>query len=207
MIADAPYRPGREAGSRALRFRTLLKSLLRRPKDPSMTSLRLAPRSDVTSIDLLMMKRALELAAQAAQMDEVPVGAVVYRGNKIISEGYNLRESSNDPVAHAELLAISRAGRALGEWRLSDCSLAVTLEPCPMCAGAMVNARLGRVIYGARDPKAGACHSLFRIPVDRRLNHEVEMIPDVLADECGRVLKEFFRRKRDARKSGRAKTA
>ena len=111
-------------------------------------------------------------------------------------------------MAHAELLAISRAGRALGEWRLSDCSLAVTLEPCPMCAGAMVNARLGRVIYGARDPKAGACHSLFRIPTDHRLNHAVMMIPDVLADECGQVLKDFFRRKREARKNGRpAKTA
>lgn len=173
-----------------------------------MADLRLAPGSEVTSIDLLMMKRALELAEQAAEMDEVPVGAVVYRGNKIIAEGYNLRESSSDPVSHAELLAISRAGRALGEWRLSDCSLAVTLEPCPMCAGAMVNARLGRVIYGARDPKAGACHTLFEIPVDRRLNHEVTMIPDVLADECAQVLKDFFRRKREAKKNGRrAKTA
>ena len=131
-------------------------------------SLRLsaASSSTVTSIDHAMMERALELAAKAAALDEVPVGAVIYRGNQIIAEGYNLREKSNDPVAHAELLAISRAGRKLGEWRLSDCSLAVTLEPCPMCAGAMVNARLGRVIYGASDPKAGACHSLYRIPKD-----------------------------------------
>ena len=152
-----------------------------------------------------MMERALELADQAAAMDEVPVGAVVYRGNKIIAEGYNLRESSSDPVAHAELLAISRAGRALGDWRLSNCSLAVTLEPCPMCAGALVNARLQRVLYGATDPKAGACETLYRIPTDERLNHEVELIPGVMADRCGEVLRAFFRRKREERK--RVRTA
>ena len=202
---------GPDRGFGKLRFRTLLQALRGKteesPKVSPMGNLKLAPGSDVTGIDLAMMRRALELAQQAAEMDEVPVGAVVYRGNKIIAEGYNLRESSNDPVAHAELLAISRAGRAPGEWRLTDCSLAVTLEPCPMCAGAMVNARLGRVIYGARDAKAGACHSLFDIPVDRRLNHEVTMIPDVLADECGQILKDFFRRKREAKKRDRAKTA
>jgi len=167
-----------------------------------MTRLHLAsePSRGVTSIDLAMMERAIELARQAAAMDEVPVGAVVYRGNRIIAEGYNLRESSSDPVAHAELLAISRAGRALGEWRLSDCSLAVTLEPCPMCAGAMVNARVGRVIYGASDPKAGACHSLYRIPTDARLNHEVTVIRGVLAERCGDLLRDFFRRKRESKK-------
>ena len=105
--------------------------------------------ASVTALDLRMMERALDLARQAASMGEVPVGAVIYRGTEIIAEGYNLREKSCDPVAHAELLAMSRAGRRLGEWRLNDCSLAVTLEPCPMCAGAMVNSRLGRVIYGA----------------------------------------------------------
>ena len=97
-----------------------------------------------------------------------------------------------------------RAGRALGEWRLSDCSLAVTLEPCPMCAGAMVNARLGRVIYGARDPKAGACHTLFKIPVDRRLNHEVTVIGGVMEQECGELLKSFFRERRRANRAKRA---
>ncbi|MBT8484834.1 MAG: nucleoside deaminase [Phycisphaerales bacterium] len=147
------------------------------------------------------MERALQLADQAAAMDEVPVGAVVYRGNKIISEGYNLRESSSDPVAHAELLAISRAGRSLGAWRLSGCSLAVTLEPCPMCAGAIVNARLDRVLYGATDPKAGACESLYHIPTDQRLNHEVEMITGVMEERCAEVLRAFFRRKRLAKKN------
>jgi tRNA(adenine34) deaminase len=171
-----------------------------------MTSLHLAsgPAREVTGIDVAMMERAIELAGQAAALDEVPVGAVVYRGNRIIAEGYNLRESSNDPVAHAELLAISRAGRALGEWRLTDCSLAVTLEPCPMCAGAMVNARVSRVIYGASDPKAGACDTLYRIPTDKRLNHEVTVISGLLADRCADLLRDFFRAKREDRKRTQA---
>lgn len=154
------------------------------------------PPTVVSDLDLAMMDRAMELARQAASMQEVPVGAVVYRGEQIIAEGFNLRERSTDPVAHAELLAISRAGRRLGEWRLSDCSLAVTLEPCPMCAGAMVNSRLGRVLYGAYDPKAGACHSLYHIPTDRRLNHSVSVLGGVKAEECGQLLKDFFRRRR-----------
>ncbi|MHC5003219.1 MAG: nucleoside deaminase, partial [Planctomycetota bacterium] len=137
-----------------------------------MSSLRLRreDHDQVSSIDLAMMRRALELAQVAAAAGEVPVGAVVYRGERIIAEAANNREATKDPVGHAELLAISKAGQALREWRLTDCSLAVTLEPCPMCAGALVNARLGRLIYGATDPKAGACHTLFRIPTDRRLN-------------------------------------
>jgi tRNA(adenine34) deaminase len=163
-----------------------------------MSQLRLAQtvHPDVTEIDIAMMERAIVLASKAAAMDEVPVGAVIYRHDRIIAEAHNLREKSKDPVAHAELLAISRAGRALGEWRLSDCSMAVTLEPCPMCAGAMVNARLGRVIYGANDPKAGACRTLYQIPTDRRLNHEVQVIGGVLADRCAKLLKDFFQRKR-----------
>ncbi|MEM7229735.1 MAG: tRNA adenosine(34) deaminase TadA [Planctomycetota bacterium] len=160
--------------------------------------------ADVTDLDRKMMKRAMTLARQAAAQGEVPVGAVVYRGEEIIAEGFNLREESSDPVAHAELLALSRAGRKLGEWRLNDCTLAVTLEPCPMCAGAMVNARLGRVIYGAKDPKAGACDSLFGIPTDDRLNHRVEVIGGVMAEPCGQLLKDFFRARRKAKKQERA---
>jgi tRNA(adenine34) deaminase len=156
--------------------------------------------SQITSVDLAMMRRALELARQAALEGEVPVGAVVYSGEEIIAEGYNLREASCDPVAHAELLAISRAGKARADWRLNDCSLAVTLEPCPMCAGAMVNARLGRVIYGAHDPKAGACCSLYTIPTDARLNHAVTVIPGVMADISGQLLRDFFRARRDQKK-------
>jgi tRNA(adenine34) deaminase len=170
-----------------------------------MSTLRLVgtPQGEVTPIDLAMMERAIELAHKAAEIDEVPVGAVIYRGNRIIAEGYNLRESSKDPVAHAELLAMSRAGRALKEWRLTDCSLVVTLEPCPMCAGAMVNARLGRVLYGAADPKAGACHTLYKIPTDCRLNHEVKVIRGVMAERCGQVLKDFFLKKREEKKAAR----
>jgi tRNA(adenine34) deaminase len=164
-----------------------------------MSRLQLARSSHpgVTADDIAMMERAIVLAKKAAALDEVPVGAVVYRGREIIAEGYNLREKTQDPVAHAELLAISEAGRKLGEWRLNDCTLAVTLEPCPMCAGAMVNARLGRVIYGASDPKAGACRTLFHIPNDKRLNHDVKVIPGVLADRCAQLLKDFFKAKRE----------
>jgi tRNA(adenine34) deaminase len=164
---------------------------------------RRAGRSDVTSIDLQMMKRAIELGRAAAQRGEVPIGAVVYRGTEIIAEGSNNREATSDPVGHAELLAVSEAGRRLKEWRLNDCSLAVTLEPCPMCAGAMVNARVGRVIYGATDPKAGACDTMFHIPTDKRLNHACEVIGGVLADECADLLREFFRNRRKANKAKR----
>jgi tRNA(adenine34) deaminase len=154
------------------------------------------PHPGVTELDIAMMRRALRLAEQAAAMGEVPIGAVVYRGDRVIAEAFNLRESVSDPTGHAELLAIRKAGQVLGEWRLNDCSLAVTLEPCPMCAGGLVNARLGRLIYGAADPKAGACETLYEIPVDNRLNHRVSMHGGVLADECRRQLREFFQRRR-----------
>jgi tRNA(adenine34) deaminase len=153
------------------------------------------PRN-VSEIDLAMMRRAIALADKAAAAGEVPVGAVVYRDGKVLAEAFNLRESENDPTAHAELIAMRMAGEALGQWRLTDCSLAVTLEPCPMCAGAMVNARLKRVIYGCADPKAGACHTLFRIPSDARLNHRVEMTGGVLASQCKHQLQAFFRQRR-----------
>lgn len=170
-----------------------------------MGTLRLVGRlhPDVTDVDLSMMRRAISLARRAAMMGEVPVGAVVYRGNEIIAEAANNRETTRDPVGHAELLAMSLAGQKLGTWRLNDCSLAVTLEPCPMCAGAMVNARLGRLIYGVTDPKAGACHTLFEIPTDRRLNHTVHMQGGVLADECRRLLQDFFRARRQQNRSAR----
>ena len=170
-----------------------------------MTALHLPARRfvNVTEVDLRMMRRAIELGESAAASDEVPVGAVIYRGNEIIAEAANNREASRDPVGHAELLAISEAGRKLGEWRLSDCTLAVTLEPCPMCAGALVNARVGRLIYGATDPKAGACNTLYRIPTDTRLNHKVEVIGGVMADECERLLNNFFRPRRDEKKQKR----
>ncbi len=164
-------------------------------------------RCTASEIDLAMMRRALQLAAQAAAMDEVPVGAVVYRGDEIVGEAFNTRESSFDPTAHAELLALRKAGQRLGKWRLSDCSLIVTLEPCPMCAGGLINARIGRLIYGARDPKSGACHSLYRIPTDSRLNHRVEVTAGVMEAECAEALRAFFRRRREQNRAIRTDAA
>lgn len=155
-----------------------------------------------TDLDRAMMARALGLARDAALMGEVPVGAVVYRtpDATVLGEGYNRRESDRDPAAHAELLAIVRAARALGDWRLSGCSLAVTLEPCVMCAGLIVNARVDRVIYGTDDPKAGACRSLYSIPLDSRLNHRPLVIGGVASDEASLLLRGFFRGLRASRK-------
>ncbi|HVU62830.1 MAG TPA: tRNA adenosine(34) deaminase TadA [Phycisphaerales bacterium] len=151
-----------------------------------------------TQTDLAMMRRALALATQAAAMGEIPVGAVVYEtatGN-VLGEGANLRHTQRDPSAHAELIAIRKAAGAIGDWRLNACTLVVTLEPCPMCAGLIVNARIGRLVYGCADPKAGACDSLFRLTADARLNHRVEPIGGVMAAESGELLREFFRERR-----------
>jgi tRNA(adenine34) deaminase len=150
------------------------------------------PGVEATPTDLAMMRRAIDLAAAAAAAGEVPVAAVVYQGERVLAEAANNRQATADPTGHAEIAALRGAGRALGHWHLDDCSLAVTLEPCPMCAGAVVNARLGRLIYGADDPKAGACTTLYRIPTDRRLNHQVAVTGGVLADECARLLSDFF---------------
>ncbi|WP_406457368.1 nucleoside deaminase [Streptomyces sp. NBC_01622] len=159
------------------------------------------------------MRLALDEAGQAALGGDVPVGAVVLSpdGTTVLATGHNEREATGDPTAHAEVLAIRRAaaalrdsaarstsgkgggGRRVGEWRLSGCTLVVTLEPCTMCAGALVQSRIDRVVYGARDEKAGAAGSLFDVVRDRRLNHRPEVIGDVLADECAHVLTEFFR--------------
>jgi tRNA(adenine34) deaminase len=155
----------------------------------------------VTEIDLRMMERAIVVARAAAAIGEVPVGAVVYRGDEVIAEAGNTREGERDPCGHAELLAIRIAARKLGEWRLNDCSLAVTLEPCPMCAGAIVNARVGRVLYGATDPKAGACETLYRITSDERLNHRPAIFAGVHGERCAELLREFFRRLRAERRA------
>lgn len=144
------------------------------------------------------MLRAISLAKEAADIGEAPIGAVVYETatGKILGEGFNRREIDHDPAAHAELLAIRVAAKSIGDWRLNHCTLVVTLEPCPMCAGLIVNARLGRLVYGCRDPKAGATDSLFQLTNDPRLNHRVEPIGGLLADECSALLREFFQRLR-----------
>ena len=141
------------------------------------------------------MRLALDEAGAAARGGDVPVGAVVLSpdGTTVLATGHNEREATGDPTAHAEVLAIRRAAAHLGEWRLSGCTLVVTLEPCTMCAGALVQSRVDRVVYGARDEKAGAAGSLFDVVRDRRLNHRPEVIGGVLADECAHLLTEFFR--------------
>jgi tRNA(adenine34) deaminase len=147
-----------------------------------------------------MMRHALTLAEEARRCGEVPVGALVVRAGRVVSQAFNLRETLRDPTAHAERLALSWAGRTLGSWRLDDCVLYVTLEPCAMCAGAIVLARIARLVYGAADPKAGAVASLHGLVTDPRLNHRVQVSSGVLAAECGEILTEFFQERRRFRK-------
>ena len=142
------------------------------------------------------MRAALQLARQAFDEGEVPIGAVIVHEGRIIGEGYNQRESLKDPTAHAEMIAITQAAQSLESWRLLDCTIYVTHEPCPMCAGAIVLARIPTVIYGTTDPKAGACHSLFQITDDARLNHRAAVLGGVLQPECKALLQEFFAQQR-----------
>ena len=153
------------------------------------------------SVDKEFMREAIMRAHQAAECGEVPVGAVVVHQGEIIAEGFNRRESWQDPTAHAELIAVRRAAEKIGSWRLCECTVYVTLEPCPMCAGMLVNARVPRLVYGARDPKAGAIRSLYAIGEDPRLNHALDVQEGVLGDECGELLTEFFRSIRLAKKA------
>jgi tRNA(adenine34) deaminase len=139
-----------------------------------------------------LMRKSLEQARIAFDENEVPVGAIVVHNDRIIGAAHNQRELLKDPTAHAEMIAITQAADALGSWRLIDCFLYVTLEPCPMCAGAIVQARISTVIYGTTDPKAGACHSLYQITADSRLNHQATVIGGVLKEECKAILQEFF---------------
>ena len=148
--------------------------------------------------DEVAMERAIAEAWRALAHDDVPVGAVVVRDGEVIAARHNERELTGDPTAHAEILAVRDAASAVGHWRLDDCTLVVTLEPCPMCAGAMVNARVGRLVFGAADPKAGAVGSLMNLVADPRLNHRIPVTSGVLAGEAGRLLVEFFAARRGA---------
>lgn len=159
----------------------------------------LCPMSETS--DDVFMQRALQLARRAREEGEVPVGALLVRHGEVIGEGWNRPIGTHDPTAHAEIQALRAAGEALGNYRLPDTTLYVTLEPCPMCAGAIVHARVGRVVYGATDPRAGAAGSVFDLlPSDARFNHRTGCEGGVLADEAGRMLREFFR---ERRKQGR----
>ncbi len=142
------------------------------------------------------MKLALDEAELAVREDEVPVGAVIVHRDRVVASAHNQREQLRDPTAHAEMVAITQAAEALGSWRLDGCTLYVTLEPCPMCAGAILQARIATVVYGATDPKAGAVHTLYHLLDDARLNHRAEVVGGVLAEECGQILSRFFQRQR-----------
>lgn len=142
------------------------------------------------------MQMALGEAQAAFDEQEVPVGAVIVHNGSVIASAHNQRETLHDPTAHAEMIAITQAAEALGDWRLQNCVLYVTLEPCPMCAGAIVQSRLTAVVYGATDPKAGACHSLFTITQDDRLNHKAQVQGGVLETPCKTILQDFFRLQR-----------
>ena len=150
---------------------------------------------NIVSVDNYM-KLALEQAGIAAENGDVPIGAVIVYQNQIIGRAYNQREQLKDPTAHAEIIALTQAAAFLESWRLQGCTIYVTLEPCPMCAGALVLARLDRLVYGCDDPKAGACGSLYNIVQDERLNHRLEVTSGVLADECSKLLQDFFQQRR-----------
>ncbi|PKH10603.1 MULTISPECIES: tRNA adenosine(34) deaminase TadA [Planomicrobium] len=151
-------------------------------------------------LDQHYMKLAIEEANKAAAKGEVPIGAVIVRDGEVIARAHNLRETTQNAVTHAELLAIQQACEELGSWRLENTILYVTLEPCPMCAGAILQSRIPRVVYGARDVKAGSVDSLYRLLNDERFNHQCEVKENVLADECGGLLTQFFRALREKKK-------
>ncbi len=147
-------------------------------------------------IDERYMRMALDAAVIAEENGDVPIGTIIVHENRIVAKAYNQREQLQDPTAHAEIIALTQAATALGMWRLHGCTIYVTLEPCPMCAGALVLARLDRLVYGCPDPKTGACGSLYDIVRDGRLNHRLEVTAGVLAEDCAGLLQDFFRERR-----------
>ena len=150
----------------------------------------------MSTADEEFMRLALAQAVEAARQDEVPVGAVMVAEGIVVGSGFNQRESRHNPLCHAEIAAIDTAAKQLGNWRLSNCTIYVTLEPCIMCVGAILQARIGKLVFGCLDPKAGAVESLYRLCEDRRLNHQLPVVGGVLANEAGVLLSEFFTRLR-----------
>ena len=155
-----------------------------------------AGKSLLGDTDERFMWAAIEAAKIAEENGDVPIGAVIVHQNQIVGKAYNQREQLKDPTAHAEIIALTQAAAALQSWRLTGCTMYVTLEPCPMCAGALVLARIDRLVYGCDDPKTGACKSLYNIVQDERLNHRVEVTSGVLADDCSKLLQDFFQHRR-----------
>lgn len=158
-------------------------------------------------MDEFFMSLAIEEAKKAERLGEVPIGAVIVKNNEVIASGHNLRETTQNAVTHAELLAIEKACEAAGSWRLEGTTLYVTLEPCPMCSGAILLSRVERVVYGAVDPKAGCAGTLMNLLDDDRFNHRCEVVPGVLAEECGMMLTQFFRNLRQKKKEQKRKKA
>jgi len=152
--------------------------------------------TDITKNDENLMRLAIEAAKIAEENGDVPIGVVIVYQNRIIAKAYNQREQLNDPTAHAEIIALTQAAAALETWRLTGCTIYVTLEPCPMCAGALVLARIDRLVFGCADPKTGACGSLYNIVQDSRLNHRLEVTAGILEQECCRLLQNFFQQRR-----------
>jgi tRNA(adenine34) deaminase len=153
--------------------------------------------------DTYFMNLALEEAAKARNLQEVPIGAVIVHDGKVIASGYNLRETNQMSVAHAELVAIVEACNVLGTWRLEDTTLYVTLEPCPMCAGAIINSRIKRVVFGTHDPKAGCVGTFMNLLQDERFNHQTEVTSGVLEESCGEILTSFFKEVRERKKAAK----
>lgn len=149
------------------------------------------------------MQAAIEEAKKAQNLGEVPIGAVIVKDGEIIARGYNLRETSQLSNAHAEMIAIAQANEVIGSWRLEDCTLYVTLEPCPMCAGAIVQSRIPTVVFGAHDPKGGCCGTIYNLLDESKFNHRCELISGVLEEECGQLLSDFFRNLRQKKKQQR----
>ncbi|WDE10675.1 tRNA adenosine(34) deaminase TadA [Thalassomonas haliotis] len=160
---------------------------------------------NTTAQDQLFMQRAYELAQQAEAMDEIPVGAVIVSGGKIIAEGFNQSICNNDPSAHAEMVAIRQAGQAINNYRMLDCTLYVTLEPCAMCAGLLVHSRIKRLVYASDDKKTGAAGSVFDLVKCDRLNHQLEVTSGVMQAECSELLSAFFKRRRAEKKAEKKK--
>jgi tRNA(adenine34) deaminase len=149
--------------------------------------------------DVVFMQEALSLAKKAKDLDEVPIGAVIVFNDKIIAKGYNQRNTKKNPLAHAEIQAIEEAAKVIGDWRLEGCSIYVTLEPCPMCAGAIVQARIDKIIFGTRNPKAGCGGSIINILDEPKFNHQVEIVEGICQEECSKILKDFFAEMRNKR--------
>lgn len=157
----------------------------------------------VNSVDIVYMKKALEQAQKAFELDETPIGAVVTMDGEIIATGYNRRNTDKNPLAHAEIIAINEAATIVGDWRLENCTLYITLEPCPMCAGAIVQARIPKVVFGAKSPKAGFAGSVMNILQLDTLNHQVEIVEGVLEQDCSQIVKKYFHNMREIKKKNK----